>query len=333
LADKVIIIGTKRFDEYVSTSEIRQMAGRCGRGHGADGNVIIFDSDRTTKFSEDAIFGAPAPVESSLSDTVDAAFNLLPLMRDGKCDETKITKWLDKTLLQYQSKTLPIKECLINLLENCCIKEIGGQYSITPIGIVSCDFYFYPGEVFSWQKNFTTIEKKTPIKEELLAWAIGNISDESQRNVGYLSEEAEEAFSDLSCLLEKYSLDIGSASKFSCLSWHCLLTGRKIKGLENSVRNLKSDYPRIERALSEIFKDNLTVKMIISKLKDQVRYNAPMEYSWLSQIPKITKTHMKLLSSMNISNIGELRDCLDSQDLPPVLILLLKEFFNGNKAN
>lgn len=331
MADKVIIVGTKRADEYVSTSEIRQMAGRCGRNHGSDGHVIILDSDRSTKFSEDAIFGNSSPVLSSLGDIHDAAFNILPLMRGCKCDKTTINKWVDKTLLKFQNNMLPLDKCLEHLLSTGCINENNGQYIITNLGIVSCDFYFYPGEIHSWYNNFTTICKKTPLKEELLAWAVGNITEESQRNIGYLNEESNEAANDLSYLLEKYDLEINDGSKFSCLSWYCLLTGKKIKGMENPIRNLKSDYPRMESALLEIFRDNLIVKMIIAKLKNQVTYNAPIEYSWLSQIPKITKTHMKLLTAMNISNIEELRDCLDSQDLPPVLILLLKEFFNGNK--
>ena len=71
MADVVIVVGTKRGNEYVSPIEVKQMVGRAGRKHGGETATahVIVEDDRAAEVKASLEQGTNMEVKSSFGTT------------------------------------------------------------------------------------------------------------------------------------------------------------------------------------------------------------------------------------------------------------------------
>lgn len=316
MAERVIVVGSRRGMERVPVSEMMQMIGRAGRTHGVEvcHAEVILDSKDFADVASKMDEGGKLEVQSSLSTDRDVAFHILPQVCDGGITMvSELERWASRTFMSFQGNPINVDSAL-ELLERCGgLKLEGGSITPTMLGRIASKYYFHIEDVRAWMDNFTELFELGLENEEAgAAWALGNVP--VARNIGDFSDRWE-IVGDCKAQIPE-SLLVREGSLINVVLWWCVMGGAPAGKMRHKAVAMKADFSRIKRVLCEIdasvarwgqdeFFDNLEIR---------VRRGIPMCIFELCRIG-LSKSMAYHLYSMGVTDRESLRECMSTMSL------------------
>jgi len=323
LAARRVFITATTFGPFedISTSDLLQMAGRAGRPkYEKEGTAIfLFKESRFKKDYTRVITGEPTM--SQMIDSDIRAFHALAgiMNKEIKCP-IDLVNWYNKTLARHQTREMEIYEAkdVFDRLERCgMINELSdGTYSITQVGIVTCQMYLIPEDMATWIRNFNKYffedhDESKPDKHDdwLIANALSTVP--SWKNKIYVSKDEQEVAD------EEFGFFIGNSyQKIALGYWLCLnnddfseAMGRnpKARFFYQIVEALRKDVERIISALNLV--DVRTKKWnagnFWSMLQNRFKYGVGRDRLELCQLEGIGGARSKELFDNGIRTIRD----------------------------
>jgi len=257
MADVVIVVGTKRGNEYVSPIEVKQMVGRAGRKHGGETATahVIVEDDRAAEVKASLEQGTNMEVKSSFGTTDGVYFHLMPEISSGRVTNAdSAQRWFDRSLSAYQSRKVNFEKVFDKMEKMGAIRRMlpGKSIQATRVGEIASDLYFHPGDVQAWKDNFDKLfELGLENDNAGIAWALGTRTHAKSHG----------DFGDHRYIIGEYrsalpmGLDIEDGTVTQVVLWWCSMGGPSAGKMRNQMLELRDDIGRIKRALVRLDKE------------------------------------------------------------------------------
>ncbi|MEI7943072.1 MAG: hypothetical protein WCH76_07955, partial [Candidatus Riflemargulisbacteria bacterium] len=249
MADKVIVVGAKRWNERVPSSEIMQMIGRAGRRH--DGGTchadIIVEEEYCSEVEEDMTGDTSFNVKSNIGSPENIAFHVLPDICDGLVtSDVGMLEWYSKTLGNFQDQKGHIDKAIGVLRASGAIQDTPTGFVATNLGKIASKLYFNPEDVRAWRDNFSAVFDMGLETDDLaIAWALGNVP--ITRMAGDFGKHWEVVVECKGNIPP--GLDITEGSTTTIVLWWSAIGGPSVGKMRNQMLNLRDDFGRIHKAL------------------------------------------------------------------------------------
>jgi len=303
MADRIVIVGSRRAGTRVPPSEIVQMAGRCARRPGERGHVtIIAELDDIPEIRSAFQEGSGMVVESTMSNPEVAAFHLVAEIAYGRIStRDSATKWLDRSLAALQARSGAPGDALDVLTACGAVVEAHGFLEATHIGRVAAGMYFHPHEVRSWQENWPQVfERDLESYDAAVAWAVSNTNMKERFRVP--PEASAEFSSEVDAVGLPYSSSCGLGSV-----WMSALGGEPQKCMRASVSCLRADVGRYVSAFKGLDNANKWgMSAFFERLGVRVAKGIPSELEGLCSISGVTKGMISELAEMGLISADEI---------------------------
>ena len=307
--------------EIISTSTIKQIAGRAGRPqYDTKGIVYFLIPENSWKRDYNRILNGEK-LESKMKDSDIIAFHALAeiMNKEIKCP-IDLVNWYNKTLARHQTREMEIYEAkdVFDRLERCgMINELSdGTYAITQVGIVTCQMYLIPEDMATWIRNFNKYffeghDESKPDKHDdwLIANALSTVP--SWKNKIYVSKDEQEVAD------EEFGFFIGNSyQKIALGYWLCLnnddfseAMGRnpKARFFYQIVKALRKDVERIISALNlvDVRTKKWNAGSFWSILQNRFKYGVGLERLELCQLEGIGGARSKELFDNGIRTVRD----------------------------
>jgi hypothetical protein len=306
MADRIIIVGTRRAGAIIPTREIVQMAGRCARRPGEHGiaDVISHPSD-VESVREAMVGGSGLEVESQLCGANELAFHIIAEIAAMRIiSKNDATKWWSRSFAAKTGRKNDINGAWDTLLEMGMINDDG----ITPLGSISADLYFHPKDVNAWKENFAILFSRELEKEDAaVAWAASH-SPCGRSKFHTQDYEVLEGYNDH---MRSYGFENEGTVGWG-LAWWAALGGYRAKGIGPLVGELKRDSNRYVLAfkrISEVCRWNK--EDFFDTIGVRIKRGMSQEFSGLCSIAGISRTFAEELVEMGCTKTEEINDMWD----------------------
>jgi len=321
MADRVIIVGANRRGEQIPIGELKQMAGRAGRGYEVGtchADLVVEEND--AEYVENNIgLKTELDVQSRLDDNALLVFHLVPeICRREVFDVASARQWHARSFHSFCGGKVNWDKIFKTLYSIGAVKLVGDQVEVTPIGEIAASYYFHPTDVKAWQDNFSVVFDLGVENDDVaVAWALGNVEfNRRSGDFGNRREVMEECRDRLPAGLEMQK----GCLMTTTLWWH-VLGGPPVGRMKNQAIELREDFGRTHRVLTEI--DKRVTKWNMVDFLDELLYRSrraiSAELSSLFKVPGMTKGKAVALHEMGISSPEELRQAQTHLDLEEVL--------------
>lgn len=334
MADVVIVVGTKRGNEYVSPIEIKQMVGRAGRKHGGETALahVIVEDDRAEEVQAGLDQGMNMAVHSSFGQTDGVFFHLMPEIISGRVvDVDSANKWYSRSLAAYQGGKVDFPKVFDKMEKMGAIRQaFPDGVSPTKVGMIASDLYFHPGDVQAWKDNFSRLfELGLENDNAAIAWALGTRTHaKSHGDFG----DYRFVISDFKSALP-IGLDLEPGTVTQVVLWWCAMGGPPTGKMRNQMLELRDDIGRIKRALVRIDKEEAQWDKVdfFDDVELMVRRGITFSLVELCKLPGITKGRADFLYNAGAKDADGIREIMgnieDEVDEP--FAAALKEIING----
>jgi hypothetical protein len=321
MADRVIIVGANRRGEQIPIGELKQMAGRAGRGHetgSCHADFVVEECD--AEYVEDNMGSkAQLNVQSMLGDGSLLAFHLIPEICKGNVTDTaSAEQWHSRSFHSLCGGKVKWDKVIQALHSVGAVKLEGGKMTATPIGEIAASYYFHPADVKAWKDNFSVVFDLGVENDDVaVAWALGSVEfNRRSGDFGNRYEVMEECRNRLPAGLEMQSGCLVTTT----LWWH-VLGGPPVGKMKNQAIELKEDFGRIHRVLIEL--DKRLAKWGMMDFFDELLFRSrraiSAELSGLFKVPGMTKGKAVALHEMGITTPKELERAKTTMDLDEIL--------------
>lgn len=334
MSDVVIVVGTKRGKEDVSTIELRQMTGRAGRKHGGETALahIIVEDDRIDEVREGLEHGANMDVNSSFGDIDKLIFHLMPeIAAERVVNLYTATKWYDRSLSSFQGNTVDFQKVFEKMAEMGVIKlSPSDDIRPTNVGKIAADLYFHPGDVKSWLDNFTMIfEMGLDNDNAAMAWALG-----TRTHTKCHGDFAEHRFVINECKSAlPLGLDMEPGTVTQVVLWWCSMGGPPVGKMRNQMLELREDVGRIKRALVRLDREvaGWNRSGFFDDVELMVRKGINTTLLDLCKLPGITKGRADFLYNVGVRDVQGIAEVLPNieDDIDEPFKAALKEIVSG----
>jgi hypothetical protein len=321
MADRVIIVGANRRGEQIPIGELKQMAGRAGRGHEVGtchADLVVEEND--AEYVENSMgLKTELNVQSLLGDIDLLAFHLIPeICRGEVCDIDSARQWHTRSFHSFCGGKVNWDKMFKTLYSAGAVKFSGNQVIATPIGEIAASYYFHPTDVKAWRDNFSVVFDLGVENDDVaVAWALGNV--EFNRRAGDFGNRRE--------VMEECRdrLPAGLEMQKGCLVtttlWWYVLGGPPVGRMKNQAIELREDFGRVHRVLTELDKRLTKWNMVefFDELLRRSRRAIPAELALLFKVPGMTKGKAIALYEMGITSPEELQRAQTHMDLEEVL--------------
>ena len=203
-----------------------------------------------------------------------------------------------------------ILDSTISLLLNCgAIKEEGGEYICSSVGVISSMFYYSPFDVAALKNNFSKIFAMGGQDNDLiLSMALGDVDT---TRMGICSKaEKDEMFQyaaktqTLQPIFQRMFKDPEIKAGFC---YYQLLRGKNTPVLAGQMRNFQFDFPRMLAVLQAV--DSMACKWNkrswFQDLQMRIQYGVKTELIPLCKIPDIGKVRAEKLFAAGFKSAGD----------------------------
>jgi replicative superfamily II helicase len=308
MADKIIIVGTRRGGEKIPVSELVQMKGRCARTPNATGYVeIVVHEDDVEELIEDLQNTEKLRADSVLCNDDTIGFHLVAeICRGGVKTVQGAKKWFERSFAHFTQ----VEASVDNAIENLCLLEMivrKGDFLIPfEMGHIATDLYFSPEDVYMWQDNFTQIfEREVEEDDFAVIWAISNVPRERKRRNASGCWEYVEHYKD-QLMIHNLEAD---GTLVAGVVWWSVIGGPSISKLASERREVGDDFGRVYNALIRL--NNISgwnKEDFFEKLKTRAKYRVPAELSALCSMDGIGKTMAAELHNLGIEHPDEIAE-------------------------
>jgi len=323
MAGKVIVVGTKRGNQAIPVSELKQMMGRAGRAH--DGSVcyahVIVEEERESKVRHDMDDESGMKVSSVIGNLDDVAFHLLPEICGGRVKDLPTAKaWFSRSLYEAQGKTCSMEQAFSYLEEVKAIVRNGPYVTATPLGATATSFYFHPADALGWMLNFTELFEMGLENDEVApAWALGNVPvTRAAGDLGKHRQSIDECLGRMPPGL--FVMD--GCIVVTTLWWHCM-GGEGVGPMKNVAMGLRRDSGRVLSFLRAL--DARVMKWDMDDWFDdlelRVKKGVPPELISLCKLDGISKNRADYLYNLGAREAEDLAEIVDSIDEDEVELL------------
>ena len=269
MADRVIIVGSKRGDTDIDAIELKQICGRAGRNKSSEAIVDFIVYENQIQELEKRLFIEPN-INSSLDKSIH--FHLLAELYSG-C--SNIENWWKRSLAYYQTNIIPDFDNILKELEE--LNMIRGT-DITPLGEITVGYYFCPFTTNIWNKNFEEIILDDNLKDIYIAWALSSVSYYSNYNSwGFANEYKDYARS--------YRLRYIENTELYGQIFFNLLRGRGSAKKKQVVNEVRRDFGRIHQFLLKLNDINKWRKQkFFDELLIRIRKGVEEELVWFCKL-------------------------------------------------
>lgn len=333
MADRVIIVGVKRGNERVSTSELQQMLGRAGRRHGGStckAELIIEDDEYDEVVLEmkgDGSFDIRSQFDSAES----LSFHLLPeICRKELRTLDDVRAWYSRSFGAFQGKRAKIEKSIEILLEAEAIIETPHGFLATKLGQIASRMYFHPIDVKDWKDNFGTIfEMGLECDDVAVSWALGNTSvTRASGDFGKYWHVVSECRGNL-----PPGLDMREGTTITVTLWWSALSGAPVGKMKNHVIAMRDDFERIRTVLCNIDSEITRWDKVdfFMELARRIRRGIPAHLADLCGLPNISKNRAEYLYNIGIRDVEGIRDSLSDieSEVDERFAQALKDIANG----
>ena len=309
MADRVIIVGTRRAGEKVPVSELTQMKGRAGRVPGSTGYVDIIvaesDADDLVEELQDIENLRVNSVMNEDDDTV--GFHLIAEICNGSIESVQNAKeWMSRSFAVFTGEDVPVDLAIENL---CMLKMIfrRGDFLIPlDMGRIAASLYFAPKDIYTWKENFSEIfERGLEDEEFAVIWALSNVPRERRRRDvagywNYLDEYKDQVRSNgLEC----------EGTAMAGLIWWSIMGGPSLGKLSSEIRSVKDDFGRIFSALKKLNQlSDWGMAEFFERISTQVQYRVTDELAKLCSAEGIGKGMAQELYSIGVESPQEINE-------------------------
>ena len=332
MADRVIIVGTKRGPEQVTAVELKQMAGRAGRKHdGGEGYVSVIACGLAECSRAEDIFEGEADlhVDSRMDSPHEAAFHIMAEIANGIVEtRDDIGGWFHRSFAAHFGRSLNADE-VVRLLKDEweAIIEEDGRLKATALGFVGSQHYFHPSDVHAWRENFQEIfSRDIEMREPAIVWALANVPSEANR-AGISVWKKQFLLQNIEEEMATYGLGMDMGNLQAAALWMRVLGGPSVGAAAAEIDRTKRDYERLHSVL-------LALNTIMSwerqdffrDLRTRAMYGVCADLVPLCRLPGIGKTYALDLYNRGVRNlddfewvVGELEsDCRNTKYLEAV---------------
>lgn len=316
MADRVVIVGTRRGNSTIPISELKQMMGRAGRKH--DGSVakvdIVVEESNEEAFVDGMQDDSGMDVLSTLTGVDDLTFHVLGEIVTGNIkDKATARQWFARSLRALQGGKFDPDEIFETLEEFEAVKTHGNRIMATPMGEVAVSFYFHPADVLMWKLNFDDLFDQGLENDEVApAWALGSIP--CGRATGDLGSSRWIVNDCLNKIPAGLQVMDGALIN-TTLWWHCM-GGPPVGKLKNVALSMRKDFSRI-RALLTVLDMKVAqwgMRDYFDDLELRVKKAVGPELLDLCKLNGISKGQAVYLYNVGVTNIQELREQADNID-------------------
>lgn len=313
MADNVIIVGVKRGNERVPSSEISQACGRAGRKH--DGSTsqanIIIEDEYFDEIVADMEGDASFHVKSHMGEAEELAFHVLPDICEGVVTNIKeLELWYSKTLGAVQGSKEHFDRAIGILIDSEAIENTSEGFMGTNMGKIATKLYFNPEDIKAWRDNFSTLFDMGIENDDLaVAWALGNTPiTRMSGDFGKHWEVVSECKNNI-----PIGLDINKGSMVTIVLWWSAIGGPSVGKMRNQMLKLRDDFGRIHKVLSLLDQDVMfwDKEDFFNELKNRVYRGIPSFLSDLCKIQGITKSRAEYLYNMGVRDRSDIKDMVD----------------------
>ena len=318
MADKVIVVGVKRGNERVSSSEIMQMVGRAGRRH--DGGTcqaeIIVEEECCSEVEAEMASDTSFDVKSHIGAPEWMAFHVLPDICDGTVITAKgMQEWYSKTLGAFQGQKGYFAQAIDLLMASGAIQDTSKGFVATHLGNIASKLYFNPADVQAWHSNFSMVfDMALETDDFAIAWALGNVPvTRMAGDFGKHWEVVSECKGNI-----PPGLEIMEGSTTTIVLWWSAIGGPSVGKMRNQMLTLRGDFGRIHKVLVDLDREvaHWEKEDFFDDLKKRVAKGIPAFLDDLCKIPGITKSRADYLYNAGVrdrSDIVEMADSLEGE--------------------
>jgi replicative superfamily II helicase len=334
MADTVIVVGTKRGQEHVSSIDLKQMIGRAGRKHGGRTALaqIIVEEERAKEVQDELDNGTNMEVKSSFEDMDKIFFHMMPEIAAGNItDVVSAEKWFGRSLSFHQGRVVKFSKVFARMEKMGAVRqEENGGISPTRIGEIASALYFHPGDVQAWKDNFDKVfEMGLENDNAAIAWALGTRTHgKSHGDFGdnrFVIEEFKSAL--------PMGLEPEPGTVIQEVLWWCAMGGPPTGRMRNAMLALREDIGRIKRALVRIDKEVAKWNRVevFEDVELMVRKGVKFEMLELCKLPGITKGRADFLYNMGATDAASIEDIMPNIDgeIDESFTAALKEIIRG----
>ena len=309
MADRIVIVGTRRGGSIVPAREIVQMAGRCARKPGEHGIAdVISDPSDVDLVTEAMIGGKGLEVASQLVNGDSIAFHLVVEIAAGRVRNNEdALRWWSRSFAAKTNKKHDMDGAWNMLVETGMITSTTDSEA-TDLGRLSVDLYFHPSDIHAWKLNFSDIfERGLETNDAAVAWAASHTR--CGRNRFHTQDhEVLEMFSDQ---MRSLSLDNEGTVGWG-LAWWAALGGYRAKGIGIVVGDLKKDVERYISAFKRL--DQICgwgKESFFDSLRVRIKKGIPQELTNLCSISGISKGAAFELSELGVTSSDDISEKWD----------------------
>ena len=306
MADRIVIVGSRRGNARIPPHEIIQMLGRCGRRPGEKGVVdVIADIDDMQPISDALQSGKGMEVRSTMTSRDTLAFHLLAEVSIGrvKC-EADAVRWFSRSLA---AKTTGPEEVMFAwqwLNENGFVSHANA----TDIGMLSVKLYFHPLDILGWRENFQTVfTDELEGNDVAVAWAASHVP--SGRNRWHCDNW--EAIGEFTGSIDSLGLDATGTVGWN-IAWWSALGGPRPPDIGNAVSDIRRDIGRHVGAfkwLNRVYE--WEKEGFFDAFEVRAKKGIESSMSGLCSIHGITKSMACELFEMGVENADEITEKWD----------------------
>lgn len=324
MADRVIVVGTKRASTEIDPRDMKQMLGRAGRAHGktAEAHVhIVLPNADVISWQNKMTSEESFEVRSELSDLMTLSFHVVcQVVRKVITDEQSFYDWYNYTLdkIQRDNRGLPLPSYEETMLE---LQKLGAveldpetkKVKAKPLGRVAASLYFSPYEVRDWFVNLLTLNDKSYTRyDSCQAWMLAN----TRGGQGWDSKEVTDAAGNLVERLENMGLKVRTGSIGKLYATACVLNGSRPRCELPEYPAVLGDFDRVVRAFEMITKISTKIAgnqdHLIETIKLRRKYGVSTRLVDLVKHEGIGKAAAKeLYEVFEVENIHQMMDRWD----------------------
>lgn len=334
MANRIIIVGTKRGQENVPVSDLLQMKGRCARKHGQNGVVdFIVNENEVAQLQDDLKNSEKLEIDSTMCKMETLSFHLCAEISLGNIKTVEdINKWYKRSFAFQVGYEIEIDKVIKNMVKNGYIEECNGSINPTALSDISLKCYFYPNTIVAWRNNFKVIfDSQLEDNVFAISWALANVPNIPIKYNIFKRQDVLEEYND-----NINSLKLDNEKSLAGIVWWSLMGGMSFSAMKSAKIELKNDYGRISKALKYLNKEyNWDKDVFLDRLDIQINKRVSIELSELCKIKGIGKTHATELFEMGIENLEDIEERWDEIEnfCSEELVKILRENNHGLKLS
>lgn len=312
MADRVVIVDARRGPSRLTSREMAQMAGRAGRSHDVESAFVdVVVSERDHDYAREAILNpSDWSVDSSLYETDECAFHVLPSIVEGKVRcISDVAEWYNKSFAAFQGYVLDADSVVERLIEQGMILSRKGRFVATELAETAVDYYLRPVDVDAWVRNFAEVVQRGLEQDDgALVWALATTP--SQNNCGYTSKwDLSNACTDM---VSASGFSVPGEYRVAALVWWRLLGGPSCGEVKYLVAERRRDYGRVDAVLRVANEVNeWGIDEAIDELEVRVKHGVTSDLVKLCRLEGIGKGHALRLYNMGAQSVDDLMQMTD----------------------